>query len=114
MRSLFVHVEQQQQQRKDEMNMKNKNLVVASRCVSFSTCQSTPGIMQELRELNETYKLNMYKALAWTLGTFVTLFTLLSIALLTADGDGQSWQWKWGWTQIVAWEVGTNHKGEHV
>lgn len=48
----------------------------------------------------------MYRALAWTLGTFVTLFTTLTIAMLAADGSHeQSWQWKWEWTQVVSWEV---------
>lgn len=61
---------------------------------------------QELKETNETYKLQMYRALAWTLGTFVTLFTTLTIAMLAADGSHeQSWQWKWEWTQVVSWEV---------
>lgn len=62
---------------------------------------------QELKEINETYKLKMYKALAWTLGTFVILFTTLTVAMLTADGSQQSWQWKWEWTQVVSWEVRT-------
>lgn len=48
----------------------------------------------------------MYRALAWTLGTFVTLFTTLTIMMLAADGSHeQSWQWKWEWTQVVSWEV---------
>lgn len=62
--------------------------------------------LQELRELNETYKLKMFKSLAWTLGTFVTLFTFLTVAMLTAEGSQQqSWQWKWEWVQVVSWEV---------
>lgn len=61
--------------------------------------------MQALKDSNETYKMQMYRALAWTLGTFVSLFVTLSVALLTAQGSQQSWQWKWEWTQVVAWEV---------
>lgn len=64
---------------------------------------------QELKETNETYKFQMYRALAWTLGTFVTLFTFLAVALLTAQGSKQSWQWKWEWTQVVGWEVRRHH-----
>lgn len=44
------------------------------------------NMIKELKELNETYKLKMYRTLAWTLGTFVTLFTLLTVAMLTAEG----------------------------
>lgn len=62
--------------------------------------------LQELKEVNETYKLKMFKALAWTLGAFVTLFTTLTIAMLAAEGSQQqSWEWKWEWTQVVSWEV---------
>lgn len=48
----------------------------------------------------------MFKSLAWTLGTFVTLFTVLTVAMLAAEGSQeQSWQWKWEWVQVVSWEV---------
>lgn len=60
---------------------------------------------QDLNEANETYKMQMYRALAWILGAFVTLFTILAIILLTAQASEQSWQWKWEWTQLVAWKV---------
>ncbi|CAM9116021.1 unnamed protein product, partial [Laminaria digitata] len=64
------------------------------------------NMIKELRELNETYKLKMFKSLAWTLGTFVTLFTVLTVAMLAAEGSQeQSWQWKWEWVQVVSWEI---------
>lgn len=64
------------------------------------------NMIKELRELNETYKLQMFKSLAWTLGTFVTLFTVLTVAMLAAEGSQeQSWQWKWEWVQVVSWEI---------
>ena len=51
----------------------------------------------------------MFKSLAWTLGTFVTLFTFLTVAMLAAEGSqAQSWQWKWEWVQVVSWEVREN------
>lgn len=95
-------------------------LTVKARFVCFAVCLSVSMAChdmvfnhqwavdrdaQELKEANETYKLQMYRALAWTLGAFVTLFTTLAIILLTAQGSEQSWQWKWEWTQVVAWEV---------
>lgn len=65
-----------------------------------------PGTSQELKEVNETYKLKMYKGLAWTLATFVSLFTTLTVAMLAAEGSQkQSWEWKWEWIQVVSWEV---------
>ena len=61
---------------------------------------------QELKEVNETYKHSMYRALAWTLGTFVTLFTTLTVAMLAAEGSQtQSWEWKFEWINVVSWEV---------
>ncbi|CAM9296844.1 unnamed protein product [Ascophyllum nodosum] len=64
------------------------------------------NMLKELKELNETYKLKMYRALAWTLGAFVTLFTMLTIAMLAAEGSpDQSWEWKWTWIQVVLWEM---------
>lgn len=48
----------------------------------------------------------MYRALAWTLGTFVTVVTMLTVAMLAAEGSpDQSWEWKWTWIQVVLWEV---------
>lgn len=63
-------------------------------------------MLKELKELNETYKYKMFRALAWTLGTFVTLFTTLTIAMLAAEGSQtQSWEWKFEWVNVVSWEV---------
>jgi len=63
-------------------------------------------VSKELKELNETYKHSMYRALAWTLGTFVTLFTTLTVAMLAAEGSQtQSWEWKFEWINVVSWEV---------
>lgn len=63
-------------------------------------------MLKELKELNETYKYKMYRALAWTLGTFVTLFTTLTVVMLSAEGSQtQSWEWKFEWINVVSWEV---------
>lgn len=63
-------------------------------------------MLKELKEVNETYKYKMYRALAWTLGTFVTLFTTLTVVMLSAEGSQtQSWEWKFEWINVVSWEV---------
>lgn len=63
-------------------------------------------MLKELKDLNETYKLKMFRGLAWTLGTFVTLFTTLTVAMLAAEGSQtQSWEWKFEWINVVSWEV---------
>lgn len=63
-------------------------------------------MLKELKELNETYKYKMYRGLAWTLGTFVTLFTTLTVVMLSAEGSQtQSWEWKFEWINVVSWEV---------
>ncbi len=72
----------------------------------FYTRTIPSHVSQELKELNETYKHSMYRALAWTLGTFVTLFTTLTVAMLAAEGSQtQSWEWKFEWINVVSWEV---------
>ncbi|CAM9286326.1 unnamed protein product [Hapterophycus canaliculatus] len=64
------------------------------------------NMLKELKDLNETYKLKMFRGLAWTLGTFVTLFTTLTVAMLAAEGSQtQSWEWKFEWVNVVSWEI---------
>lgn len=64
------------------------------------------NMLKELKDLNETYKYKMFRGLAWTLGTFVTLFTTLTVAMLAAEGSQtQSWEWKFEWINVVSWEV---------
>eukprot|EP00752_Nemacystus_decipiens_P010031 g8944.t1 len=64
------------------------------------------NMLKELKEVNETYKYKMYRALAWTLGTFVTLFTTLTVVMLSAEGSQtQSWEWKFEWINVVSWEI---------
>ncbi|CBJ28368.1 G-protein coupled receptor [Ectocarpus siliculosus] len=64
------------------------------------------NMLKELKDLNETYKYKMFRGLAWTLGTFVTLFTTLTVAMLAAEGSQtQSWEWKFEWINVVSWEI---------
>lgn len=64
------------------------------------------NMLKELKDLNETYKYKMFRGLAWTLGTFATLFTTLTVAMLAAEGSQtQSWEWKFEWINVVSWEV---------
>jgi hypothetical protein len=44
---------------------------------------SVPFVMGRiLNEFQQTYKLAMYKRLAWTIGVFVALFSLVSVLVL--------------------------------
>ena len=58
-----------------------------------------------LTEFQQTYKLQMYKQLATTIGLFVTLFAIVTILIILDKSSIIQWPWQWAWAQQVLWEI---------
>lgn len=63
------------------------------------------SMLQLLEEEKETYKLNMYKRLSWTISTFVCIFACLSVLIVTFEVGNYDWLWEWFWLDSATWEV---------
>ena len=58
-----------------------------------------------LTEFQQTYKLEMYKQLATTIGLFVTLFAIVTVLIILDKSNIIHWPWQWAWAQQVLWEI---------
>jgi len=58
-----------------------------------------------LTEFQQTYKLQMYKQLATTIGLFVTLFAIVTVLIILDKSSIIQWPWQWAWAQQVLWEI---------
>ena len=58
-----------------------------------------------LNDYRQTYKLLMYKQLAFTIGIFVGLFAFVTVLILLDKFNIITWPWQYAWVQQVLWEV---------
>lgn len=58
-----------------------------------------------LGEFQQTFKLAMYRKLAWTMFIFVALFTIVSVLITLDHNQFIEWPWQLFWLQQVLWEV---------
>ncbi|CAM9630421.1 unnamed protein product, partial [Phaeothamnion confervicola] len=63
------------------------------------------NMLQALQDANETYKLDMYTKLSWTISCSVLLFMLLAVALTAGQAGSNTWEWQWMWVQAVSWQI---------
>lgn len=58
-----------------------------------------------LTDYQQTYKLLMYKQLAFTIALFVGLFGFVTVLILLDKFKFIAWPWQWAWAQQVLWEI---------
>ena len=63
------------------------------------------NIMATLRACGQTHKLDMYTRLAYVIGTFVALVSLLTVVIFVSRLGAFEWPWEYRWVQTVLLEV---------
>lgn len=58
-----------------------------------------------LNDFRQTYKLLMYRQLAFVIGIFVGLFALVTVIIMCDKFEILSWPWQYAWVQQVLWEI---------
>ncbi|CAM9534528.1 unnamed protein product [Chrysoparadoxa australica] len=66
------------------------------------------NMLQALKDNNESFKLQMYQRLTFTVSVFSLLYTSLTLAVTasaTDDSSNDQREWQWLWVFMVSWEV---------
>ena len=58
-----------------------------------------------LNDFRQTYKLLMYRQLAFVIGIFVGFFALVTVIIMCDKFGILSWPWQYAWVQQVLWEI---------
>ena len=63
------------------------------------------NVIKELKEKDQTAKLEMYESLAFTLAGFVFCFAVLTVIAVSSRLGLFQWPIEWEWVQLVVWPV---------